>query len=350
MTARVGVIGRAERRGLGVMLSEFARHYQPDKVLLIRPQSSIDAGLPQFPEWYDEERTTRLTWNGHWLDEVAVRRWLHDLDVVYLGETAYDWKLCDWARDQGVRTVCHAMPEFWPFHAHPEWSRPDLVWVPTAWRLDHMPMGTEVVPVPIALDRFPSREIDASGPVRWLHVVGSRAPADRNGTRVFLEACKYLEAEQTVIIRSQGDSFYPVGGTGRNVHVEVHSTDLTDYWDLYASADGLVFPRRYGGLSLVAQEAMAAGLALVMPDVEPQRSSWPIVPIVAPFENAITTSAGSIPICAPDPKDLAHTMDWLSRHRGSLAVEQKRARACAEELSWERLLPVYRAAFERACA
>lgn len=351
---KIGLIARAEARGLGHMTMEFARHVPIERTLLVRPQAAHDAHLHQHREWFAEDAIRVDHWTGT-IDEPTMRRFLDGLDVVYSAETFYDWRMCDLARELGVRTVCHLMPEYFK---HAGVSRrfpadlpaPDRWWNPTCWRQEFLPPDTEIVPVPVALDRFEPQRDEARGPVRWLHVVGSRAAADRNGTRVFLDAVRHLRTEQTVILRSQSEAFYPTGPTGRKVHIEVEYADLPDYWDLYHDADALVLPRRYGGLSLVAQEAMAAGLALVMPGVEPQSSTWPIVPIDAPFENAITTSAGSIPICAPDAKDLAATLDWLGCHRGSLDRERVRSREYAESISWERMLPVYMERLEAACA
>lgn len=350
---KIGLIARGEDRGLGTMLREFARHVPVERTLLIRPDSARDAGLAQHPEWFAED-ALRTGWTST-LDPKLMRRFLDGLDVVYSAETFYDWSMCDLARELGVRTVCHVMPEYFKHAPNVSNRYPqnlpsaDVWWNPTGWRQEHLP-PCEIVPVPIALDRFPRDRAGMDGPIRWLHVVGSRAPSDRNGTRVFLEAIKYLKADQHVILRSQGEPFYPTNGAGRRVHVEVHHTDLPDYWRLYDHADALVLPRRYGGLSLVAQEAMGAGLALVMPSVEPQLSTWPIIPVEAPFENAITTSAGSIRICKPDPKKLADVLDWHAEHPGPLRVEQRRSREYAESISWPKMLPVYLEAFERACA
>lgn len=350
---KLGLIARGEDRGLGVASREFARHVPVERTLLIRPQGAHDVGLQQHVEWFAEDAIRVDHWAGP-IDSDVMKRFLDGLDCVYSLETFYDWRMCDLARELGVRTVCHVMPEYFK-HAPNVHNRfaddlpaADVWWNPTSWRAEHLPPEVEVVPVPIALDRFAGR-VEHDGPVRWLHVVGSRASADRNGTRVFLEAVKHLHAEQTVILRSQSEPFYPTSSVGRNVRIEVEHADVPDYWTIYEGADGLVFPRRYGGLSLVAQEAMAAGLALVMPSVEPQLSTWPIIPIAAPFENSITTSAGSVPICAPDAKDLAATMDWHAKHPGPLHKEQQRSLACAAALSWTRLLPTYLDALERAC-
>lgn len=351
---RVGLIGRGEDRGLGNLTREWARHMVPERTLLVRPDSARDAGLVQHREWFDEDAIRISFGASGLLDLDIVRGFLEGLDVVYSAETFYDWRVCDLARELGVRTVCHAMPEYFKHtpNAHnyfPDDLPPaDVWWAPTTWRLEHLPEGTEVVPVPIPTDRWLPRDTAVTTAIpRWLHTIGSRAASDRNGTRIFLAALKHVKRDHEVIIRSQSEPFYANGGYGRNVHLRTSSLDVADYWELYADADALVLPRRYGGLCLPALEGMGAGLALVMPEVSPN-CDWPIIPIEAPFLNALTTSAGSIPICAADPKSLARAMDTCAAQPHRLAEAQAASDAFAEEYSWHRRRGPMWEALERA--
>lgn len=357
---KVGLVARGNNRGLGILSREFARNMQPDRTLLVQPDAARDAGLQLHSEWFDPD-AMHTGW-AHDLDEKQCRKFCAGLDVIVGMETFYDWRLCDWARDEGARTVCWAMPEYFkhldnPYNRFPKdlpW--PDQWWNPTCWRQEHMPKGTRVVPVPIATDRFP-RYWPTLGeePPTWLHVVGARTQGDRNGTNIFLDALKLLKQEHRVIFRSQGDAIYPNGSVGRHVHVETHTTELAEYWDLYgdyksAPPVALVMPRRYGGLCMPALEAMGAGLALVMPDVEPQRSSWPIIPILSPEGGPITTSAGKFHMCAPEPADLARRMDWHAKRPSTLRAKMRESRTFAEANSWDALRPTIVAELERVVA
>lgn len=349
---KIGLIARGEDRGLGNLTREWARHMEPARTLLIRPQAAVDVGLAQHRSWFDPDALT-ATFGGE-LDEQLMRRFLDGLDVVYSAETFYDWRLCDIARELGVRTVCHVMPEYWKHTPNAsnhfnDVAHADVWWAPTRWRLDHLPEHTRVVPVPVPADRFEIQRASGDGPIRWLHVVGSRAHADRNGTRIFIAALQHLRGEHEVTLRSQGEPFYPPR-VGRKVHVTVKSTDVDDYWRLYDDADALVLPRRYGGLCMPALEGMAAGLALVMPDVEPQKSEWPIITIPAEFKNRITTSAGTIPICAPDEQQLAYTMSWYASRPAALDERQGESRRWARMHSWDALQVVIEGELEHACA
>lgn len=346
---KVGLIARSEDRGLGNLTWEWAQHMAPDRVLLVEPNHAIQQRRGR----YDDP--TVVHWNHHGdaaLDERVVRAWLDGLDVVYSAETFYDWRVCDWAREAGVRTVCHVMPEYYR-HGQPTnvtIPKPDVWWTPTSWRLDQLAPGTIIVPVPIATERFRCGAGTAtSGPPRWLHIGGARAASDRNGTRLVIGAMRHLHREHVVRIRTQAERI-PRPQLGRHVHLEAITTPAVEYWDLYHDADAMVLPRRYAGLSLPAIEAMAAGCALMMSDVEPQRSDWPIIAVPAARRGHVRTAAGMIEMADVNPKTLAGMMDDLADDPAALQAHRKAAVEFAESQSWARLEPLIREELERVCA
>lgn len=348
---KVGLIARSEDRGLGNLTWEWAQHMRPDRVLLVVPRHAI----PQRPERYAEHDVTVVQWNPEApaLDaagEAQVRKWLGGLDVVYSAETFYDWRICTWARAAGARTVCHVMPEFYR-HGQPDAPPgPDVWWAPTGWRLEHLDPQTRVVPVPVATERFrrARRTPPSPEPVTWLHPAGTRAAADRNGSRLFLTALRHLREPHRVIVKAQSGRWDGLRAA-RSVDV-VTGHAAGEYWQLFDGADGVVLPRRYGGLSLPAQEAMAAGCALLMTDVEPQRSEWPIVRLAAAAgkPTSIRTSAGSIPVVGTDPRTIAAAMDELARDRAALRAARRAALEWAQAHSWETLRPTIDAELARA--
>lgn len=336
---RVGLIARSEDRGLGNMTWEWAQHMHPERVLLVVPHHRIRQRYERFPG------ATVVRWDHAGpatLDQPTVRAWLTGLDVVYSAETFYDWRVCDWARDAGVRTVCHVMPEYFK-HGHDlTLPAPDVWWTPTTWRLDHLPLLTRVVPVPIALERFTEPATPVPGaPIRWLHTAGAKAAADRNGTRIVLTALRFLRGDHHVTIRAQGEPLRRPA-TARGVQLTMATREVDEYWHLYGGADALLLPRRYAGLSLPALEAMGAGLALIMSNVEPQRSEWPIIPIDAPEGGRLRTGAGVLSLANVAPRDLAAVMDAVAADRACLAGAQADARSYAEAHSWANLERVHR--------
>lgn len=351
---KVGLIARSEDRGLGNLTWEWAEHMQPERVLLVVPQTQVRHAVAQRPERYAHHDLTVVQWeHGVDLDpaaEAQVRRWLDGLDVVYSAETFYDWRICEWARDMKVRTVCHVMPEFYR-HGHLDAPPgPDTWWAPTRWRLEHLDPATRLVPVPIATERFRRPRRPPERPPRWLHIAGTRAAGDRNGTRLFLTAMRYLRERHDVYVRAQGPTLTPPR-TARHTNVTMVRGHAGEYWQLYDDVDALVLPRRYAGLSLPALEAMGAGLAVAMTDAEPQRSEWPIIPLdPAPSaRGSIRTAAGEIPLVGVDPRAIAATMDDFARKPSLLVQARGAAQRFAQANSWEQLEPTVRAELERAC-
>lgn len=344
---KVGLIARSEDRGLGNLTWEWAEHMRPDRVLVVEPNHRIPQRRERFPG------ALFVRWNHRLdsaLDERIMRRWLAGLDVVYSAETFYDWRICDWARELGVRTVCHAMPEYYA-HGRPDPPpAPDVWWTPTRWRLEFLPPATRVVPVPIAVERFALHDsgIVNTDPLRWLHVAGARAAGDRNGSEILTRAMLQLREPARVRIRTLDGVRIP-GRLPSHVEVEIVRTPAAEYWELYGDADVHVLPRRYAGLSLPALESMAAGLALMMPDAEPQRSEWPALLVSASMRGRVKAAGGLISTSVVVPSDLASSMDDLARHRSRLVDAQHRAARFACSQSWAVLEPTIRRELDLAC-
>lgn len=336
---KVGLIARGEDRGLGTMTREWARNFPPDRTLLVIPIGVRAAGLATHLSWYDNP--TCLDFDGE-LNERVVKDWLTGLDVVYTAETFYDWRMVGWARELGVKTVCHVMPEYF----RPDWPEPDAWWNPTPYRQNALPNRCRVVPVPVPLDRFSGPRRQEEVPT-WLHSAGARAPADRNGTMVFLQALSHLRNRHRVIVRIQGERIqYPQAGP--QVEVEMHTTPLEDYWRLFDQGDVMVMPRRYGGLCLPVNEAMGAGLAVVMPKVVPNLW-WPIIPVDAEIETHMDNAAGSIPIAQTNPVELAALMDELAEHPEQISEHRAAAWHWARDNSWAKLRPTIEAELAAVC-
>ena len=70
-------------------------------------------------------------------------------------------------------------------------------------------------------------------------------------------------------------------------------------------------PRRYGGLSLPVQEALAMGIAVVMTDCPPNRF-WPIIPLPAHPSGRVRTKAGHIRCHDPDPTAMLSILNHLN--------------------------------------
>jgi glycosyltransferase involved in cell wall biosynthesis len=337
---KIGVIARADPRGLGIQTLETVRHLHPDRVLLVEPRPE---GWPQNRQWYDGYPVTRAVWRRSQLPEQIVKPWLDGLDVVYSAETFYDSRFPAWCRSAGVTPVRHANPE----QLGPEEIRDDgtVWWAATDWRLDHLPGGTRVVPMPVATERFTFDRDELPRPVRFLHSVGHVAQDDRAGSRCVVRAIRELPHRELVVRcqdrRMEANFDLP--------NVRMLAGGIANYWDQYAGCDVLVLPRRYGGLSLPSQEAMAAGLVLVMTDCSPNRT-WPGPKIPVRKRGTIHLRCGPVEVCDADPHALADTMERIAVDRDELARLQTEARTWATANSWDALLPKWLDELTRASA
>jgi len=329
----LGLVARADDRGLGHICWDFATHMDPERVLVVREPGSERRGFRPHLDRYPGG--TVVTCVEGALPEEEVRAWLAGLAVVYGAETWYDRRFGGWAEDARVATVLHAMPEFYRAE-----MASTQVWAPTPWRLDLLPPGAPVIPVPVAASPLAPRSTDPEGRLRFLHVAGHRAAGDRNGTQALSQVVKRLEPwSSSVRIEGQDRRLAPVARR-RGMDVQVRLGGRVDRWAMYDDADVLVMPRRYGGLCLPVQEAMAAGVAVVMTDWPPN-DWWPTLRCEAEGGPSMMTPGGMVATCLPNLESLATTMRGLVRCPEAVADLQQQSLAWAAGHSWTVWRPMY---------
>ncbi len=348
---KIGLVARAEDRGLGIQTWEWARAMRPDRVLVVDCDNGAH-GYPMHLDRFGGLGASVVVLHHTQMGSDAVRPWLDGLDVVYAVETFYDWRFCDIAHGLGVATVCHMNPEFYKHDGDARDDRlthPTEWWLPTPWLAEALP-ATRVMPVPVPLDRWPE-PVDAwrSGPLRLLHVVGKRAMADRNGTLALLRAVRMLRCEVEVTVLTQERRLPSPGRTARGVAYRSVLGGTADYWRMYAGHHVLVMPRRFGGLCLPVLEAAGAGLGVVMPQVSPNEV-YPATLLPAAEAASIVTGFGAVPTCDIDVHAFVALVHDLAADRDRVRAMQHRARRWAEDHAWSHMADEYRAALADAAA
>jgi hypothetical protein len=345
---KVGLLARGEDRGLGIQTWEFHRNLDVERTLLI-DMGELARGFPVHGDryLYEGANTTvaRFDKLGQ-LPERTVRDFLSGLDVVFTAETFYDWRLVKWARQMGVATVCQVNPEFYRHGADRLLEHPTTWWAPTPWYLDRLPVNTRLVGVPVATDRFPMDHPTPADQLRVVHTAGHRAAGDRNGTLQLLTALRSTRPPMTVRLLTQ-DARLPRNRQQPNLTVELDAGGREHYWDLYTDADVLCLPRRYGGLCLPVQEAMASGLAVVMTDTSPN-DFWPTLTVPCRPRGYLNAAIGKIRYQAADHRQLAHTLDALATDPDHLHTVQAASLEWARDHSWEAMRPQYVEELEHA--
>jgi hypothetical protein len=344
---KLGLIARADNSGLGVQTWEFARHLQPAKTLV------IDVGDLRDDTTHCNKATYRQRYNGAtfhrgWTPgRQVLRQFLRGLDVVFTAETPYNMELFHLARTMNVRTVLQYNFEFLPHLNDPSLPKPDVFAGPTQWRWGEVPFDNKtLLPVPIALDRFgKSRVSVTSGTRHFLHIVGRPAVFDRNGTPDLLQALRHVTSNIRLTLKCQDRDYLNKMVAGAcippNVDVTVDSGDVENYWDLYREGDVFLMPRKYGGLCLPAQEALGAGMPVVMTDIDPNNtwlpSEW-LVPgrLVAQFH-----AMNRVDVYAPAAVELAAKIDLFAQDEEFFAAAKVKASELAQGLGWDALKPEY---------
>lgn len=313
---------RADHRGLATMTGLLHRHLRPAKTVLVdmgahsptrcRPELFPDADVVR----YDDLLAGGYDWTP----------FLDGLDWVYTAEIPYDFGLFEQARARGVRTLLHVMPELDPYVREPRLPRPDVLALPTGWLRDRYPDDTPVLPVPAEPWVAPRGNL-AVHP-------GSLAMRDRNGTRIVMEASR--RTTWPVVVRTQAPVDHP------HYRATVDVADRDDPRDLLAGAGVVVLPRRYGGLSLVAQEARAAGLPLLVPTRDPYAATAHPEAILGSTEGpGLQTKGGRVPTVLVTPKELSRRLERLAGDPVLLDDLAAASRAWAEANTWERVRPAW---------
>jgi hypothetical protein len=341
---KLGVLVRAEHRGLGIQTRAVADALNADRVLWVEPRP---ASWSQHPDLFAHHQVTHTAWRRGWMDEQTVRRWLEGLDVVYTAETGYDPRLPGWCDDAGVGLVRHA---------NPEQLSPDEVeaagstvwWSATDWRLEHMPAGTRVVPMPVEPPPDFAPYANDAKPLRFVHSMGHYAEGDRAGTEVVADAVRRLEHPCRVTVFCQDRRMSAVFKAPDGVDLRVRTRGVQDRWDQFRGQDVLLLPRRYGGLSLPTLEGLAAGLVVVMPDCSPNRV-WPGSKIRVDGWRKVRMRCGRVPSAEPSSSHLAQIMNGLCERPDRVAEWKTESAAWAQANSWAALRPLWLDELARAC-
>lgn len=328
----LGLIARADNRGLGTQTWELSRHLRPAKTMVVNCPSEqpLPLRLERFPGAAVVDRFPTAD---------DFRAWLPGLDVVVTCETPYG-PLYETADELGVKTVNQLNFEFLD-RTGPTAS---LYAAPSMWRFDEIPFHDKVfLPVPIATDRFPV-DVPAAGRARrFLHVVGRPAVHDRNGTLDLLKALEHIRSDVQVTIKCQQPGYVRQlmadAWPRPNVDLIIEDGDAANYWDNYRGHDVLVMPRRFGGLCLPVNEALGAGMPVIMPNIDP--NTWlPPEWLVPAKKTSEFMAKALIAVHATNPQQLAAKIDEFT-NPGVYSKATAKAQELRDQHSWKALKPRY---------
>ena len=346
----LGLIARDDNSGLGMQTWEFFRHMPVDKTMVIEVGDSRGRS---YPERYNHGEVMFV---GGAPTFAEGKEFLKGLDIVFIAETPYSFQFLNLAHEMGVATIVQPNYELAPWVADHKLPRPDVFGAPTNWHFSDFPDPKILLPVPIATERFTFNESNSAR--RFLHVVGRPAANDRNGTRDLVNALEYITAQVTITIHSMQQ---PTGSDnyvesmlrgkryGSNVRVVLERSTPDNYWETYPGHDVLVMPRRYGGLCLPVNEALGAGMPVIMPGISPN-NMWLDRRWLTATELNFTFTPGRrgmpVEVYKTDPKVLAAKIDEFATDNKFYNNAAKEARALAAKYSWAELKGLYLSTFE----
>lgn len=330
---RIGLITRANNSGLGNQTWELYRHLAPVKTLVVDWQ--MDRPLPKRLKRFPDAQVI-----DHAPTATECMEFLKDLDLVFTCETPYNYDLFALAQGYGVATVLQYNWEFLDYLQHPDLPLPTLFAAPSNWHIQDVPYPNRTwLPVPIATERFPPHE--STRATRFLHIVGRPAVHDRNGTEDFFEALRHVTSNIEVTIHCQLHPTLSFRDVPDNVKLYFEQGDTENYWDNYTNQDVLVLPRRYGGLCLPMQEALGAGMPVIMPAIDPNynvlESNW----LVPASLKSQFMARSPIDVYRTHAYALANLIDRFATDEEFYLLAKDHARARARLYSWENLLPTY---------
>lgn len=331
---RLGIIGRADEGGLGVQTLEYARHLDPERVLVV----DLD---PPRGEVHPERFLTTPQWSMDTVkyppgegDPHRWREFVRNVDVILTAESTYLWDLPGLCAQNQTKLVVHANPELYADGPQPGYA----IWAPTSWELHRLPHGTPVVPVPVDRDRCARRT--NGHPVRVLVHVSAPAMLDRNGSDLVKAAITRCRERFDLLVVGPEAPLEPTQ-VGK---VRIHPVPAQrDYWRIYDGAQALVLPRRYGGLCLPMQEAASMGLPIVAMDADANAARLePDLLVGSVHADPTTMRGGSFSVHQSTPEQLALVLDRLVSDdeladRGRWASEE-----WAAGLDWSHWAAAYR--------
>lgn len=274
---KVGLIAFANDGGLGAQTRRLAQLIRPDVVMVI-DSSHFSKNKRQHFEWYQEF--------NHFIVEGLpgnrpVQIFLQNLTHVFLCENPYNFGLIHWGQQQGTKVYVQSNFEFCENLSKPWLPVPDKFLMPSHWMIPEMvelfgENRVQYLPPPVDPKEFEksrTANLNRRGKKRFLHLIGTAAMQDRNGTLDLIDTLKLTQGDFEVVIRSQQPLSMDVYLDDPRVTYEVNNWD--ENWELYNDFDALLLPRRWGGLCLPMIEALMSGLPVLMTDISPNTQVLP---------------------------------------------------------------------------
>jgi len=331
---RIGAILRCDNTGLGIQSKEFFDHIQCKPFVI---DSSLLGNSPVLTPHSERYGVTPYKLRkGEVISEGIIQDFIKDIDVLFAIETPYNYRFISACRERGIKTVLQLNYEFLEFPS--SLPQPDLLAAPSLWNYHDIPDRKMFLPVPVNTSKF--------NPIRaertFIHIAGRPAIHDRNGTEVLFQALRHVKNKINVIIRTPEPVRW--SSVPSNVNLTIDTQNRKEYQDAYTGGV-LIMPRKYGGLCLPINEALAAEMPVIAPNISPNNIWLPSEWLTEATTATQLRARKVINVYEPSVRHLANKIDEFC-DPGFYDKSRMKAKALKETISWSKLLPAYHEMFE----
>lgn len=310
---KLGIICLANDSGLGVQTRRLTYMLKPERVLVI-DSTGFSKNKEQHFDWYE-------SFQGYKTDGFPsnheIKVFLEGLTHVLVCENPLNFSLMSEAKKRGIKVFIQTNYEFTDHLIHKQLELPHKFLMPSHWHVDTMKQKfgdnkVAYLPPPIDPKEFSvARETNLArtGKRRFLHIIGTLAAHDRNGTLDLLSALANTSSDFELLIRSQQELPPEYLSDDRRVSYAIDNVKETQV--MYQDFDALILPRRYGGLSLTTNEALMSALPVIMPAISPNDELLPQEWLVDATRTGQFVARVPIDIYTTNARLLAEKIDWL---------------------------------------
>lgn len=315
---------RVDRTGLANESEAIIKTIRPDHIVVIN-SSSFHKDAPQDIDKYDGFSYSVI--NGFPTNREIVLTLKQGFTHAFLCESAYSSSFFSYAKMRGIKTFNFCNPEYFePFFIaakgniasarhHP---LPTTILLPSTWYEKEMrellpDHDIRLVRPPIIVSNFAEarRENFArSGRRKFVHSVGRLCSKDRNGTLDLIAALPYSKTDYELHIYSQTE--LPPEYMTNDRRVTYHFENVVNNADLHKNYDCNLYPRRYGGLSIIANEALCSGLPVIMSNISPNFDLLPPEWLISAQATDKLQTRLLLDVYSVQPEELAAKIDWLA--------------------------------------
>lgn len=314
---KLGLVAFANDSGLGAQTRRLTYMLKPDRLLVV-DSTGFSKNKAQHLDWYDG--FSGYTVKG-FPTNAEVRKFMTGLTHLIVCENPLNFYMLTFALQKNIKVYIQSNYEFCD-HLNRSLDLPFKFLMPSFWHVDTMKKlfgndRVEYLPPPIdpnefreaREENFDRGEISKTNP-QFLHIVGTLAAHDRNGTLDLLEAVRHTKSNFTLTIRSQHQ--LPTEYLIQDHRVRYQVANIAEAQDMYKGFDAMILPRRYGGLSLTTNEALLSGLPVIMPDISPNNELLPKDWVVEAKKHSEFMARTTINVYQTHTKKLAQKIDWLT--------------------------------------